>query len=361
MRTPNLEEWPNRLREILKTSPIVQGILIDTAPSISDRVLGGEAEFLVGDEAHRLKIVCQLSGQPRHIRYAINQLGPQNFSPKSLIRGLVVAPFISLASRTILAESNIGWLDMAGNFRIVFPRFHLEILTTTRDPFATKREQRSLFFPKSARLLKILLHRPQQAWKISNLASEAGVSAGQVSNVRKALINKEWAATETGEGFRLTQPNALLDAWRDDGAQAPHIQIRGYTILHGQKLDEAIEKAFTEAANEGAKILLASHSVARRIAPFVRIAGEFFYADAAGLAILSRHLKIAPTDKGENVTIYRADDEGIWQETMGLMNKLNATGPIQTYIDLLSSGERGREAAEHFRTEKINPMLREGS
>ena len=248
MRTPNLEEWPNRVREILKTSPIVQGILIDTAPSISDRVLGGEAEFLVGDEAHRLKIVCQLSGQPRHIRYAINQLVPQNFRPKALIQGLVVAPFISLASRTILAESNIGWLDMAGNFRIVFPRFHLEILTTTRDPFATKREQRSLFFPKSARLLKILLHSPQQAWKISNLASEAGVSAGQVSNVRKALINKEWAATETGEGFRLTQPNALLDAWRDDGAQAPNTHIRGYTILHGQKLDEAIEKAFTEAA-----------------------------------------------------------------------------------------------------------------
>jgi hypothetical protein len=336
----------------------VQGILIDTAPPISDRVLGGEAEFLVGNEAHRLKIVCQLSGQPRHIRNAINQLGPQNFSPKGLIQGLVVAPFISLASRTILAESNIGWLDMAGNFRIVFPRFHLEINTTTRDPFATKREQRSLFFPKSARLLKILLHSPQQAWKITNLANEAGVSAGQVSNVRKALIDKEWAATESGEGFRLTQPNALLDAWRDDGAQAPHIQIRGYTILHGHELDEAIDNAFAEAAHEGGKLLLASHSVARRIAPFVRVAGEFLYADAAGLAIFSRHLKITPTDKGENVTIYRADDEGIWKETMGIAKKLKATGPIQTYIDLLSSGERGREAAEHFRIEIINPMLR---
>lgn len=52
------------------------------------------------------------------------------------------------------------------------------------------------------------------------------------------------------------------------------MQIRGYTILHGHELDEAIEKAFEEAAHKGAKLLLASHSVARRLAPFVRIAGE---------------------------------------------------------------------------------------
>ena len=41
---------------------------------------------------------------------------------------------------------------------------------------------------------------------------------------------------------------------------------------------------------------------------------------------------------------------------MDLGSKLKGTDPIQTYLDLLSTGERGRETAEHWRAEKIKPM-----
>lgn len=358
MESTDLEEiWFVRLRELLEASPVVHDIVVDPVPQYIDGGIDGEAVFRIGEEEHRLLIECKSSGQPRYIRLAISQLGPHIFRSYGLTRGLVVAPFISPASRTILAEHNFGWLDLAGNVRIVFPRFHLEISKTDRDPFATKREQRSLFFPKSARLLKILLRNPQHLWKVADLVSETGVSAGQVSNVRKALIDREWAQAETAAGFRVTNPAALLDAWRDDGIQAPHVQRRGYTIKHGHTLDVAIEEAFAEAVNKNARLLLASHSVARRIAPFARVAGEFFYADSKGLELLERHLQITPTDKGENVTIFKADDDGLWLETMELGSRMRATGPIQTYLDLLSSGERGREAAEHWRAEKINPMF----
>jgi hypothetical protein len=108
---------------------------------------------------------------------------------------------------------------------------------------------------------------------------------------------------------------------------------------------------------DDSRVLLASHSVARRAAPYARVAGEFFYASPAGIALLKQYLEITPTDKGENVTIFRPSDEGLWHETMDLAPKLQGTGPIQTYLDLLSTGERGREAAEHWRTERIKPML----
>lgn len=42
---------------------------------------------------------------------------------------------------------------------------------------------------------------------------------------------------------------------------------------------------------------------------------------------------------------------------MDLGPKLLGTGPIQTYLDLLCTGERGREAADHWRAEKIEPLL----
>lgn len=356
MQSTDIEEaWPSRLRDLLQSLPIVENLAIDPIPHAGGA--DGEVEFRVGGEPHLLLVECKSSGQPRHVRMAISQLGQAIFRSTVLTRGIVVAPFISPASRAILAESNIGWLDLAGNARIVFPRLHLEIHKTARDPFTTKREQRSLFFPKSARLLKLLLHKPRQSWKVAELALQAEVSAGQVSNVRRALIEREWAVAEPGEGFRLVQPNALLDAWRDDGLHAPKVMLRAYTLKHGRGLDAAVEAAFADASGKPARLLLASHSVARRVAPFARVVGEFFYADSTGLALLREHLELAPTDKGENVTVFNAADEGLWLETMQLGHGLKATGPVQTYLDLLAGGERAREAAEHWRTETIKPLI----
>lgn len=351
------QAWPSLLQGLLEASPIVKNVVVDPVPRREDGGYDGEVDFTIDEEPHRLIVECKSSGQPRYVRDAMSQLGREIFRATGLTRGLVFAPFISPASRAMLAESHIGWLDLAGNARIVFPRFHLEINKADRDPFATKREQRSLFFPKSARLLKLLLHKPNASWKVVELAAQADVSVGQVSNVRRALIEREWAHAETGEGLRLTQPQALLDAWRDDGVQTPSVVLRGYTLKHGRALEAAIEQVFAEVAAQGSNVLLASHSVARRAAPYARVAGEFFYAAPVGIALLKRHLEIAPTDKGENVTIFRPSDDGLWQETMDLPPKLKGTGPIQTYLDLLSTGERGREAAEHWRAERIKPLL----
>jgi hypothetical protein len=349
--------WPGLLRQLLETSPIVGNLVIGTVPGRQSRSYDAEATFTVNDEPHRLVIECKSSGQPRHVRDAMSQIGQELARATGLTRGVVVAPFISPASRAMLAESNMGWLDLAGNARLVFPRFHLEISKADRDPFVTKREQRSLFFPKSARLLKLLLHKPQLSWKVAELAADAGVSVGQVSNVRRALIEREWAHAETGGGFRLTQPEALLDAWRDGGLWVPSVVLRGHTLKYGRALEAAIEEVFAEVATNNSHVLLASHSVARRVAPYARVAGEFFYAAELGIRLLKHHLQISPTDKGENVTIFRPSDDGLWRETMDLSPKLQGTGPIQTYLDLLSTGERGREAADHWRAEKIKSLL----
>lgn len=349
--------WPSLLREFLEASPIVDNLALDLESHRQAQGCDGVADFTIAGESHRLIIECKSSGQPRYVRDAIAQLSREIVRATGLTRGLMVAPFLSPASRAMLAESGMGWLDLAGNARIAFPRFHREICMAGRDPFATKREQRSLFFPKSARLLKLLLHQPQVSWKVIELAAQAGVSVGHVSNVRRALIEREWAHAETGEGLRLTQPDALLDAWRDDGVQAPSVVWRGYTLKHGRELDAAIDEVFAEVARLESHLLLASHSVARRVAPYARVAGEFFYAEPVCIELLKRHLQMSPTEKGENVTIFGAGDEGLWQETMGLGNQLQGTGPIQTYLDLLSTGERGREAADHWRAEKIKPML----
>ena len=172
---------------------MVTDLVLDPVPTRHGGGYDGEVHFNVAGEPHRIIIECKSSGQPRYVRDAMAQLGPEIFKAFELTRGLVVAPFISPASRELLAQSNIGWLDFAGNVRVAFPRLHLEIDKADRDPFATKRDQRSLFFPKSARLLPGLLHQSHVSWKVAELAEKAQVSIGQVSNVRRALIEREWA------------------------------------------------------------------------------------------------------------------------------------------------------------------------
>jgi hypothetical protein len=350
-QTPTIGlQWPDLLRQALARSPAVQEVSIHALGA------GALVDCLVAGEPHRLLVECLSSGQPRHVRSVAAQLLRALSQVPAPCQGVVVAPFLSPASRAILETEGLGWLDLAGNVRVAFPRFHLEVAKADQDPLATRRVQRSLFYPKSARLLKLLLSHPGRSWRVTELADAAGVSLGQVSNVRKVLVEREWAAASASEGLQLVQPGALLDAWRDAGLAQPEVLMQGYTLLHGQALQKAMEDAFEAAEQSKASLLLAGASVARRAAPYLRVGGEFFYADDEGLAILKDRLQLQPASSGANVTVYGVTDDGLWMEAMPLGPVMVGTGRIQTYLDLCSGGERSREAAEHWRQEMINKL-----
>ena len=80
-------------------------------------------------------------------------------------------------------------------------------------PITERREFKSLFTPKSAQVLRVLLRDPKRTWRVMDLAEAAKVSLGHVSNVRTALLDREWAQV-VPEGLRLSSPDALLDAWK---------------------------------------------------------------------------------------------------------------------------------------------------
>ena len=89
------------------------------------------------------------------------------------------------------------------------------------------------------------------------------------------------------------------------------------------------------------------------------IAGEFLYADAEGEELLAHHLKLEPAPRGENVTIDRPRDKGIFLENLEPKPGLRCTGLVQTFLDLAAAGDRGAEAADHLRQQKITPLWTE--
>lgn len=104
-------------------------------------------------------------------------------------------------------------------------------------PKSETRALRSIFAPKAAAILRVLLRDPGQPWRVTELAAAANASLGHVSNIRKALLAREWIEKGTN-GTILVQPDALLRTWRDEYREPAGRRISGYTLFHGEQLNK---------------------------------------------------------------------------------------------------------------------------
>jgi hypothetical protein len=89
------------------------------------------------------------------------------------------------------------------------------------------------------------------------------------------------------------------------------------------------------------------------LAPFGRHASQFLYCDASALDQISSELGLEPTSKGENVIVTVLFDAGLFRDAISPAEGVFCTSVVQTYLDLAASGERGKEAAEHLRLERL--------
>jgi hypothetical protein len=297
-------------------------------------------------------LVCEVktSGQPRHVRTAILQLRNYAAHQSRPATPILIAPYLSPEAQALCRESNVGYLDFEGNARIVFGGVFIERRVASKPP-VERRDLKSLFKPKSAAILRALLRDPGRAWRVVELAEQSMVSLGHVSNVRTALRDREWARV-TQDGFSLTDPDGLLDAWRKAYEPRDSKRLRFYTTLHGSAFDKAAARALGVNPKAG-QAVLSSFSAAHWLAPYGRISTHFFQADTAGLQRLQSALDLSSPEKGENVVVTLPKDLGIFRDTDEPAPSMYCTSPVQTYLDLSGAGERGREAAEHLRREKL--------
>ena len=338
----------NAMREALKPVSSIEIERLEVSPRGFDGGIDVLVKVSVGGHEHLLACEVKSSGQPRYLRNAILQLR-EYITNRENISPVFIAPYLSADAQRLCKESEINFLDLEGNCLLQFDNVYIERQIGHRSA-AEKRALRSIFKPKAAAILRVMMREPDRAWRVADLAFRADASLGQVSNVRNALLDREWAKSEL-EGLRLTNTVELINAWREEYEQPKH-QEHLYTSMHGQRLDGAIRQSFEELNTRG-KIVLGSFSAARWLAPHLKIANDFFYVDEDGRQILKRNLELKPASQGGNVTLVRPKDEGIFQDTTSPVPGLFCTSPIQTYLDLWVSGERGREAADHLRRELL--------
>jgi hypothetical protein len=306
-------------------------------------------DFQIADgPLRRIAVETKVNGQPRLAREAANLLvRMQNESPG--VYGVFMAPYISPVSAEICRREGIGYLDLAGNcglsFETVFIR-HEGI----RNPFSERRDLRSLYAAKSARVLRVLLMRSLEWWKTQPLANEATVSLGQVANVRKLLRDREWIVEDT-EGFRLSNPQALLKEWSENYTYRKNIVRDFYSLKRSEEIEEAVAKACAELDITYA---FTGFSAARRIAPAVRGQRAMGYLSAIPEALLEK-TGLKEVTSGANASLILPYDEGVYYMTREV-DSLRVVCPVQLYLDLKAFKGRGEEAAQAIWKKELSTL-----
>jgi hypothetical protein len=308
--------------------------------------------------ATAIVIEVKNKGQPRYVRSAIYQLrnytahmSPSLISPNAeQVVPMLVTPYLSPEARALCDEFNVCYLDLYGNARLVFGNVFIERSVADK-PKSETRSLRSIFSPKAAAILRLMLRNPNEAWRVTELAERADASLGHVSNVRKALLEREWIE-EHHEGVVLTKPRELIETWRNNYRRPSGHRKTGYTHLHGKQLDHHLS-GFLGNQDYNPRAICSLHSAAKWISPFGRDGMNTFYTDEEGAEYLADRLDLSPTSKGANVAINIIRDDSIFADAIEPVPGIYCTSPIQTYLDLWVGNDRDREAAQFLQEEHL--------
>lgn len=329
------------LQECLEKIPFLQIDRIESPKANSG--IDIQVEVRVQGQTRLLLAQVKNNGQPRIARFAAYEL-KDHLGRKSDAYGIFIAPYISPDAGKICEDAGIGYLDLAGNCLLSFETIYIR-QTGAPNPKVQKRDLRSLYSPKAERILRAMLTEPQRIWKTVELAQAAEVSLGQVANVKKLLLDREWIRVET-DGMRLGNPTALLDEW------AQTYNFRRNQVFDCYALAEIpeIEAQLAEACQQrGIRYELTAFSSAARIAPMVRYQKASVYVDG-DIGRLVKELDWKPVPSGANISLLLPYDDGVFYGLKDV-DEIAIASPVQTFLDLQNYRGRGQEAAQAVRKE----------
>ena len=333
------------LRACLQRVPFLEIDSLKRGLNLGDAPMDIVADVRVAEQRQRLAIEVKSNGQPRVARTAAYRLARVLESDPGLY-GVFAAPYISPRTAEICFQEKIGYLDLAGNCRLAFGQVYIE-QQGNPNPFAEKRDLRSLYSPKAARVLRVLLTDPKRPWRTQALAEEADVSLGQVANVKSLLEAREWLGSSES-GLLIKDPGSLLTEWYENSNYRKNVPRNYYTLKSIAEIEADLAVA---CDGEGIKYALTGFSGAARYAPSVRYQRAMAYV-SRDVERIAKNLSLKEVTSGANVTLLTPYDEGVLYAARSIEG-ITIASPVQVYIDLLGMKGRGEEAANAILDEVI--------
>jgi hypothetical protein len=262
---------------------------------------------------------------------------------------LVAVPFMGEVGRKVCEEAGVAWLDLSGNAHIVGPGLCV-IVEGKPNRFKTVGRPRSLFAPKSSRIVRWLLIHAGEFLTQREIARATGLDEGMVSRLVGRLTAEDYVIRDERGAIRAKDPGLLLDSWREAYQFSKHHLLQGHVVARsGDALLRFVADTLTEHQIEHAATGLAAAWALTRFAAF-RIATVYLPSDPSP-KLLDR-FGFREDARGANLWLVVPNDEGVFQ---GATEKdgIRCVHPAQVYVDLKSHAERAAEAAERLRAELL--------
>lgn len=344
----------DQLTAVLRKVPFLESARLQRESTLGD----SRADFILAVRSQSLsrRLVCKVkpNGQPRIAREACLTLRDYVRSDERDYP-VFIAPYISPAAAAICEQFQVGYFDRAGNCRLAFDRVFIQ-----REGFPNlsvqRRDLRSLYSPKAERILRVLVTAAKRSWRMQDLAHEAGVSLGQVANVKRLLSDREWIEADAN-GIRLRSLESavlpILKEWAGNYRMERSTAREYYSLKPIPQMETAIAEASRQLR---ARCALTGLSGAVRLAPAVRYQRITGYV-LGDLTVLADRLELRPVASGANVTILEPYDEGVFYGSREV-ERVPVASPVQLYLDLMQIKGRGEEAAAAIVEEVITPAWR---
>ena len=119
-------------------------------------------------------------------------------------------PYMGEVGQRLCEEAKVCWLDLSGNAHFA-PGLRVTI-EGKPNQFKRPGRPRSVFAPKSARIVRRLLIEPESTFSQRALAKAAGLDEGFTSRIVRQLEEQRLVARNAAGELKVADYDALLDA-----------------------------------------------------------------------------------------------------------------------------------------------------
>jgi len=252
---------------------------------------------------------------------------------------LVVAPWISKRTQELLAEQDLGYIDLTGNalVRIDNPPFFLQTEGAARNPTPKERGRAQLRGTKAARLIRLLADvRPP--YGPGELATATGLAPGYVSRLLDALYREALIERARRGPVESVDLAGLLRRW---SASYDVFQANSQQAFIASAGVEELLTTLRDTAAIGARLTITGSVAASRLAPVTAPAMLLAYCDSP--TKIGAELDLLQVDEGANVMLMEPFDP-VAQERSSSENGLRFAAPSQVAVDCMTGN--GRMPAE---------------
>jgi hypothetical protein len=305
-------------------------------------------ELKIRGNSRKVVVEVKSPGEPRVIRAAIQQLR-EYLDRTEDVYPMVAAPYISDDSARVCKKNSVGYMDLAGNFLFNFDEIYIE-RKNYPNPAIERRQVRSIFSPKSSRIVRAMLSNPGRSWQVQELAREAKVSLGLASKLKERLLDLEYAS-EKEKGLTLSRPGDLLKQWANNYSFRKN---KVYDYFSSDEIKELERNLSQYSQRRGIPYALTLFSGAALVAPYMRYTRGFAYV-GNDIGEVADSLGLKQVSSGPNFSILEPYDQGVFYGSREI-ESMRVVSDMQLYLDLVGFKGRGEESAEFLFEQRIKPQ-----